>query len=924
MNPPTFRPCPSCGAPIDFTAQRCPRCRQVQAPLSPQRTETQLEEPLGPRGGPNARRTWVIGASPDSDIVVDRPTVSGRHCRLTQTGDSFLLEDLQSRNGTFVNGQRINASIIVSRSDTVTLGRGVPLPWPEAAEVAPARRIRIGRGADNDIVLDYPTVSAHHAQITIAGDQAQIEDLNSTNGTAVGSPANRIQRAALKATDVVYFGSLRVPASRLLTGRLAMGDQPHTQMAIRREAIVFGRDPTCDHVLDDPLVSRRHARLTRSDASLFLEDLGSANGTFVNGQRISARAPIQAGDLIGMGRFTFKATPDGHLEQRDYRGDVSIEAEAVTVAIGERRLLDPISLTVYPSEFVALMGPSGAGKTTLMNALNGYTPPTSGIVRFSGRDLYANYSQFQGVIGYVPQDDIMHGELTVGQALYYTARLRLPADTSDEEIAARVRKVIAQLGLEGTETVLIGSPQKKGISGGQRKRVNLAMELLTDPAVLFLDEPTSGLSSEDALNVMRLLRRLADAGKTILLTIHQPSLEAYRLLDNLILVAKDVGSKDPGRLVFYGPAYPQAVEFFNPQQVTDARAELSPDDVLRGLAKDECAAWVERYTASSWKRQYVDQRAGRHPPASVPAAPVGKRQRAFGLLQWWTLVGRAWNIKIRDRMNTAILMAQAPIIALLIALVFGSEAGKEAAAENWATVANAASTTIFLMALAALWFGCSNSAREIVGEWAIYHRERMVNLKIPSYVGSKFAVLGGLCLVQCAVLQVIVQVGAGLRGPWLGMFLVLVLTSSIGLAIGLTVSALAKTSEVAIAMLPLILLPMVILAGVLQPLHKMNALGTTLAQVMPSRWAFESLLLLEAHQRPTWTPPAAPALPPGIDQAKPEEEGPKEADEQDMAERFFPQATDRMGVRAAVLALSTMLVVLAAAIHAILRARDVH
>ena len=160
---------------------------------------------------------------------------------------------------------------------------------------------------------------------------------------------------------------------------------------------------------------------------------------------------------------------------------------------------------------------------------------------------------------------------------------------------------------------------------------------------------------------------------------------------------------------------------------------------------------------------------------------------------------------------------RAPVIALLIALVFGSQAAKNATADNWASVAGASSTTIFLLALAALWFGCSNSAREIVGEWAIYHRERMVNLKIPSYVGSKLAVLGGLCLVQCAILLVIVHWGTGLRGPWLGMFLMLLLTSLVGLAIGLTVSALARTSEVAIALLPLILLPMVILAGVLQP-----------------------------------------------------------------------------------------------------------
>jgi hypothetical protein len=257
--------------------------------------------------------------------------------------------------------------------------------------------------------------------------------------------------------------------------------------------------------------------------------------------------------------------------------------------------------------------------------------------------------------------------------------------------------------------------------------------------------------------------------------------------------------------------------------------------------------------------------------------------------------------------------------------------------------------------LAALWFGCSNSAREIVGEWSIYRRERMVALKIPSYVASKLMVLGGLCLVQCAVLLGIVYWGAGLKGPWLTMFALLLLTSLVGLAIGLAVSALARTSEVAIALLPLILLPMVILAGVLQPLHKMNGLVAGVAQVMPSRWSFEGLLLLEADERPTWTPPAPPKIPPmpppavppappaGSAQATGHEsratgsasagaastktesrEEAAEPKEQDMAERFFPAETDRMGVNASRIALLAMLGLLVAAVHVILRQRDVH
>ncbi len=783
---------------------------------------------------------------------------------------------------------------------------------------AAGRVITVGRAEDNDVVLDYPMVSSYHARITVAGGEAVLEDLGSTNGTAVGSPDRKVHRVALSPSDSVYFGSLRMPAARLLGGALTLGAGAGTTVSFLGDTLLLGRDPQAGVVLDYPMISWHHARLRRTPAGVIVEDLGSTNGTFVNGQRISGAVPVGPDDRISLGSYVFRLAAFDRIEQRDYRGNVALEARGVAVDVPGRRLVEGVSLTLYPSELVGLMGPSGAGKTTLMSALNGYARPSAGAVLFNGQDLYAAYDQFRMHIGYVPQDDIMHRDLTVRQALYYTARLRLPRDMGDAAIHARIDEVLAQLGLAEAAEVLIGSPERKGISGGQRKRVNLAMELLTDPFILFLDEPTSGLSSEDALMVMKLLRQLADAGKTILLTIHQPSREVFRLMDGVVLLAKDKGNAEPARLAYYGPAWPEAIHFFNPGSAADP--EPSPDLLLRGLGTRPAAEWVARYAASPAKKRYVDERAGRT-PASVAAALPGASVRGGsggGVAQWSALVRRSLAIKRRDTWNSAILLGQAPIIALLIFAVFGDTARQEPTPgqpNQWSTVAGASTSILFLMVVAALWFGCSNSAREIVGEWAIYHRERMINLKIPAYVAGKLAVLGALCLVQCACLLGVVGLLSRLRGDWPPMLGVLWLAALIGVAVGLLLSALARTPEIAISLVPLVLLPMVILGGMLAPTHKMSDSVRWLASAMPSRWAFEGVLIVESRDFPKLAIPAPPV--PG--QTVPAAAG----DPKDLAEDRFP-AQGRSTLAGVTAVSCAMLALLIGATAAILKSRDVH
>lgn len=683
----------------------------------------------------------------------------------------------------------------------------------------------------------------------------------------------------------------------------------HETVTLLGQETVLGRDPTCDQVLNYPMISRQHARLLRSAKGIVLEDLHSTNGTFINGKRVRGTVLVRPGDVISLGSFSFTLAEGGKLHKRDFRGNVSLQARKLAVDIPGRRLLENVSVAIQPGELVGLMGGSGAGKTTLLSALNGYVVPSEGEVLLNGHDLYEWYREFAPFIGYVPQDDIIHRELTVFQALYYSARLRLPQDTSDAEIESRIQQVLHDLGLDGTEDVLIGSPEKRGISGGQRKRVNLAMELLTEPLVLFLDEPTSGLSSEDALVVMKVLRGLADQGKTILVTIHQPGLEIFRLLDNLAMLARDTRDQEPGRLIYYGPAYPDALAFFHTGKPSSL--PQTPEVIFQGIGQRPTADWEDAYRASQYFHDYVEKRVRRHGKSKDHMA-LEKPAPGF-FFQWLTLVRRGLAIKLQDRFNSAILLLQAPVVALLIVLVYGKAVSMANVPDRdaWADVSRAMATAIFLMGLASVWFGASNAVREVVGEWAIYRRERMVNLCIPAYVASKFTILGTLAVVQCLILLGVTFAGCRLQGSPLLLFSFLLLTACIGITIGLVLSALARTSEVAIALLPIVLLGMVIFGGAMEPpIYKRAWVAQALSAINPARWCFEGMILVESHQRQRF------------DQDLQQVVESKSSRGKDMAERLFPQATHRSPIGACFVALLVLLALCAAGSPVILRLRD--
>ncbi|MGH7226530.1 MAG: ATP-binding cassette domain-containing protein, partial [Gemmataceae bacterium] len=361
------------------------------------------------------------------------------------------------------------------------------------------------------MIVTNNDVAPHHCRLFRTPRGFVLEDLGAATGTYVNG-----QR--------VVFRVRVTPADRITLGLRVRMPWPPATPKPDPAVLRIGRAADNDLVFDYPVISPHHARVVLTAGRAWIEDLNSMHGTALgNPQRKVSRAPLRPSDLVYLGwlpvpaarilqlykRCKIKPPPAPAPAAAPHSGEVTIRARGVSVDAARRRLLQDVSLTVFAGELVGIMGPSGAGKTTLMRVLNGYLPPDAGEVHYNGKDLYAHYRRLSPHLGYVPQDDILHCELTVREVLTYGAGLRLPSGCPASVLNERLANVIRQLGLEGTEDVPIGAPGQRGISGGQRKRVNLALELLTDPLVLFLDEPTTGLSSEEALSVLRLLRDLA-------------------------------------------------------------------------------------------------------------------------------------------------------------------------------------------------------------------------------------------------------------------------------------------------------------------------------------------------------------------------------------------------------------------------------
>jgi ABC-type multidrug transport system ATPase subunit len=598
---------------------------------------------------------------------------------------------------------------------------------------------------------------------------------------------------------------------------------------IEADTTRIGRDPDSDLVVDDLLVSRRHAELLRrADGTFEVVDLDSYNGTYVNGHRVD-RVVLQEHDVVMVGSHSYRLT-SGWLEAEVDMGEIAFAASSLTVRLPSGQLLvDSVEFSLDARTMLGIVGPSGAGKSTLVKALAGLVVATEGDVLYDHASLYASYEALRRRIGYVPQDDIVHTELTVRRALEYAADLRFPPDVDRAERLRRVDEVMAELDLSHRGSVRIAS-----LSGGQRKRVNVALELLTKPSLLFLDEATSGLDPHFERSLMEVCRQLADGGRTVIVVTH--TMQSLRLCDRLLILARD------GQMAYFGP--PQlAAAYFD-------RVDLA--DVFRTLADEQETSWKERFREHEYFEQYVEREATSPERDETEQAESADLRAPSVGRGWWrqytTLSARYAAVLTADRRNLALMLLQAPLLGLLMLAALPAHQLSPAPPSEFRLISQG-SLVLLVIVLGTTWLGMSNAIREIAKELPIYRRERVAGLSRTAYVASKMTVLGVVTVVQAAVLVAIATSRQGATGdgaligwPLGELIVVSALAGVAAMAIGLFISAVARTTDRAVTVLPIVLVLLLVLAlGAVFPqigkrpvLNQLGYLGTT-------QWGFAGM-----------------------------------------------------------------------------------
>lgn len=779
-------------------------------------------------------RSYALGRDPQGELVFDDARVSWRHATISFNGRSWVVEDHGSTNGTFVHGQRVQQMELgagtVLNLGNATDGPRVSLTGAQApagapqAQPQPQQQPYAAQGANAGWAQQAPPAQEPVAQQTPPQQAPQHGHPHQAQQAGWQQQQQQPQQAT------PHFPQQQGPGGAAGAPPVYGDRSPTTfhQFSLGR-VMRIGRALENDLVVSDLQVSRNHAEFhSTPDGRMEIRDLGSHNGTYVNGQPIPKGGTQLLGptDIVGVGHSTFQIVGD-RLEEFVDTGEVSFSARHLTVTVdGGKQILKDVSFGVPEKSLIAVIGPSGSGKSTLLKALTGYRPADQGEVLYDNRNLYKQFAELRQRIGLVPQDDILHKELTVKKALKYAAKLRFPADTTAAERDARIDEVLRELKLDIHKDKKVTS-----LSGGQRKRVSVALELLTKPSLIFLDEPTSGLDPGMDRDVMQLLRGLADDGRTVLVVTH--SVAELATCDKLLVMAPG------GSVAYFGPPE-EALNFFG----YDTWA-----DVFSAFENYRDYDWAGRWKGSQHYQMYAaDLDAVAPQSVQVPPMQAMKPPKPQGWMsQFVTLVRRYVSVIASDKGFLA-LMVILPAVLGAVSLLIDADKGllpNPANPQTGRIIPNGTATTVLLiLAVGACFAGAANSVRELIKERVIYERERATGLSRSAYLMSKVFVLGLITVFQGLLVGVIgfasreiPEEGLVLGGMTLvELSLPIMALGFTSMMFGLVISSLVKTAEKTMPLLVMFAIIQVVFTGCLFALN--GAVGVNqFSYLMPSRWA---------------------------------------------------------------------------------------
>ncbi|MCM2414929.1 FHA domain-containing protein [Streptomyces sp. RKAG290] len=787
-------------------------------------------------------RSYTLGRDPQGDMTIDDARVSWRHATISWNGRSWSIEDHGSTNGTYVQGQRIQ-QMEIGPGSTVNLGNATD--GPRLSLSGAAAGVYSGQAAGAQAPAQQPQQAPPQQPQQAPPQQGGPGWQGQQHNPAQQPQAWQQPPQAQPQPHVPQQGMANPPFGGPAGGAAGAppvyGDRSPTtfhQVALGR-VMRIGRALENELVVSDLQVSRNHAEFHATpDGRFEIRDLGSHNGTYVNGQPLSksGSALIGPNDIVGVGHSTFRLVGD-RLEEFVDTGEVSFAARHLTVTVdGGKQILKDVSFGVPEKSLIGVIGPSGSGKSTLLKALTGYRPANQGDVLYDNRNLYKQFAELRQRIGLVPQDDILHKELTVTKALKYAAKLRFPADTTEAERQSRILEVLAELKLDIHKDKKVTS-----LSGGQRKRVSVALELLTKPSLIFLDEPTSGLDPGMDRDVMQLLRGLADDGRTVLVVTH--SVAELAICDKLLVMAPG------GAVAYFGPPE-EALNFFG--YTTWA-------DVFSAFENYRDYDWAGRWRGSQHYQMYAaDIDAVAAQPVHMPPHQQMRPPKPQGwATQLWTLMRRYVSVIASDKgfMGLMVILpAVLGIVSVVIPADFGLGPPKPPSRFN-----GDAGTIMLILVVGMTFSGAANSVRELIKERVIYERERATGLSRSAYLMSKVIVLGLITAIQGVI---ICGIGFATRDlpaeglimpPAVELCVTIIALGFTSMMFGLVISSLVKTSEKTMPLLVMFAIVQVVFTGILFQVYGSPGLEQ-FAWLMPSRWAIAGAgsTLDLAHLMPPW------------------------------------------------------------------------